>query len=61
MYSIKLLHFQKEPGKIHELMHASGTVRLEIISLEHQILEQVILLSNNYGTCFPALMYMCTT
>jgi len=31
---------KKEPGKIHELIRASGTSRLEIISLEHQLVEQ---------------------
>ena len=31
---------KKEPGKIHELIRASGTSRLEIISLENQLIEQ---------------------
>ena len=31
---------RNEPGKIHELSRASGTSRLEIISLENQLVEQ---------------------
>jgi len=31
---------KNEPGKIHELVRASGTARLEIISLENQLVDQ---------------------